>query len=213
MANVKITDLIDAATLQEIQTGVAKLAGAAVAVEDDTNAADFLCTVAKALSAAADGSDSAVTSVNRSMMSKIAEAEIAVQGSTRRIRALANAFENVSKIAENTAGEVASTTGTVKVIQDIAMNTKILGFNASIEASRAKESGKGFGVIAQEVRNLAETSKSSADKIEKTMQHIGEYSKEMNEQVVNTKDAVNKCLEDLNSFSALLSELKTSSAE
>ena len=212
MANVKITDLIDAATLQEIQTGVAKLAGAAVAVEDDTNAADFLCAVAKALSAAADGSDSSV-SVNRSMMSKIAEAEIAVQGSTRRIRALANAFENVSKIAENTAGEVASTTGTVKVIQDIAMNTKILGFNASIEASRAKESGKGFGVIAQEVRNLAETSKSSADKIEKTMQHIGEYSKEMNEQVVNTKDAVNKCLEDLNSFSALLSELKTSSAE
>ena len=97
--------------------------------------------------------------------------------------------------------------------EDLTISASLFGFNASIEASRAKESGKGFGVIAQEVRNLAETSKSSADKIEKTMQHIGEYSKEMNEQVVNTKDAVNKCLEDLNSFSALLTELKASSAE
>ena len=213
MANVKLAELIDAATLQEIQSGIAKLAGTAVAADDDTNAADFLDNIAKALSAAADGSGSGLNSVSRSTASKLAEAELAVQSSARRIRTLAGTFENVSKIAENTAGEVASTTGTVKVIQDIAMNTKILGFNASIEASRAKESGKGFGVIAQEVRNLAETSKSSADKIEKTMQHIGEYSKEMNEQVVSTKDAVNKCLEDLNNFSALLEEIRNSSAE
>ncbi len=182
-------------------------------------AADFLCTIAKVLSQTAynnylaNQSNTGLTSLNRSMMSKVAEAGDTLQTSAKRIRSLASAFENISRVASETADEVASTTGTVKVIQDIAMNTKILGFNASIEASRAKESGKGFGVIAQEVRNLAETSKSSADKIEKTMQHIGEYSKDMNEEVMKTKETVSKCLEDLKSFSDLLDELKKMSAE
>lgn len=177
-------------------------------------AADFLCTIAKVLSQTAysnyvaNQSNSGLISVNNSMAGKLAEAEDIISGTIKRINTLAKAFESVNKIAEGTAAEVASTTSTVKVIQDIALNTKILGFNASIEASRAKESGKGFGVIAQEVRNLAETSKVSADKIEKTMQHIGDYSKDMNEQVDSTKAVVDKCIADLNSFSALLNDIK-----
>lgn len=180
-------------------------------------AADFLCTIAKVLSQTAysnymaNQSNSGLASVNRSMAAKVAEAEEVVADTVKRIGTLAKTFENVNKIAEDTAAEVASTKGTVKVIQDIALNTKILGFNASIEASRAKESGKGFGVIAQEVRSLAETSKASADKIEKTMQHIGDFSQGMNEEVVSTKEIVDKCIADLNGFAQLLGEIKNMS--
>lgn len=180
-------------------------------------AADFLCTIAKVLSQTAysnymaNQSNTGLASINRSMMAKVAEAESIVGDTVKRINTLADAFESVNKIAEDTAAEVASTKGTVKVIQDIALNTKILGFNASIEASRAKESGKGFGVIAQEVRNLAETSKASADKIEKTMHHIGDFSQGMNEKVDSTKEVVDKCISDLNSFAELLGEIKTMS--
>lgn len=177
-------------------------------------AADFLCTIAKVLSKTAynnylaNQSNSGLTSINQSMMAKVAEAEDAINRSSERINALASAFDNVSRIAGESASEVSATTGTVKVIQDIALNTKILGFNASIEASRAKESGKGFGVIAQEVRSLAETSKQSADLIEKAMQKIGNHSKDMSAQVAQTKEAVELCLEDLKSFSAMLNEIK-----
>ena len=180
-------------------------------------AADFLCTIAKVLSQTAysnymaNQSNSGLASVNRSMAAKVAEAEEVVADTVKRIGTLAKTFENVNKIAEDTAAEVASTKGTVKVIQDIALNTKILGFNASIEASRAKESGKGFGVIAQEVRSLAETSKASADKIEKTMQHIGDFSQGMNEEVMSTKEVVDKCIADLNGFAQLLGEIKNMS--
>ncbi|MBQ8786748.1 MAG: PocR ligand-binding domain-containing protein [Oscillospiraceae bacterium] len=180
-------------------------------------AADFLCTIAKVLSQTAysnymaNQSNSGLASINRGMAAKVAEAEEIVTDTVKRINTLAKTFESVNKIAEDTAAEVASTKGTVKVIQDIALNTKILGFNASIEASRAKESGKGFGVIAQEVRNLAETSKASADKIEKTMQHIGDFSQGMNEEVMSTKEVVEKCITDLNNFAGLLGEIKNMS--
>ncbi|MCD2346615.1 PocR ligand-binding domain-containing protein [Clostridium guangxiense] len=50
-------------------------------------------------------------------------------------------------------------------IKDIANQTKMLGLNASIEAARAGDAGKGFGVVANEIRKLSETSKETAAKI------------------------------------------------
>ncbi len=182
-------------------------------------AADFLCTIAKVLSQTAYNnyvanlSNSGLATINHTIIAKVNEAEAVLKTTENQISELIAAFDNVDSIANQTAGEVSATAATVKNIQNIAMNTKILGFNASIEASRAKESGKGFGVIAQEIRSLAETSNSSAEKIENAVKRIGKYSKDLNDEVVRTKDAVNKCLEEMKFFSGLLQELKTMSAE
>ena len=54
---------------------------------------------------------------------------------------------------------------TISVIEEIANRTHILSMNASIEASKAQEFGKGFGVVAAEVRNLAAQSQSAAKEI------------------------------------------------
>lgn len=178
-------------------------------------AADFLCTIAKVLSQTAYNtyiakeSNTDLASINDSIFKKANEAEMALKDGSNQIEALHDAFEKVDHIASETAKEVAATSETVKIIQSIALNTKILGFNASIEASRAKESGKGFGVIAQEIRALAETSRSSADTIEETIKRIGDYSSKMNGEVVRTKEAVNQCLKELSTFSDILNELKS----
>lgn len=179
------------------------------------NAADFLCTIAKVLSQTAynthlaNQSNTDLTSINNSILEKANEAEMALKEGSDKIEALHDAFEKVDHIANETAKEVAATSETVKIIQNIALNTKILGFNASIEASRAKESGKGFGVIAQEIRTLAETSRSSADTIEGTIKRIGDYSSKMNSEVVRTEEAVDQCLKKLELFSDILNELKS----
>ena len=96
---------------------------------------------------------------------------------------------------------------TVKVIQDIARNTRILGFNAYIEAARAKESGKSFGVITQEIRDLADRSKESADKIEDAMKSIGDFTKQIDEQIKNTEKILKECIHNIDNFSMLLKQM------
>ncbi|SFR58102.1 PocR ligand-binding domain-containing protein [Anaeromicropila populeti] len=55
----------------------------------------------------------------------------------------------------------------LKSIKNIADQTKMLGLNAAIEAARAGDAGRGFSVVASEIRNLSQNSKETAIKIEK----------------------------------------------
>ncbi len=177
-------------------------------------AADFLFIIANLLSKTAydayisKQSNAGLTSLSRTMYKKVDEASGNLNLITKRIQGVSSSFDTLEGIAAKASAEVNKTTDTLKQIQDIAMNTKILGFNASIEASRAKEAGKGFGVIAQEVRSLAETSKSSADSIQNAMGHIDEYTGDINEQIKNTRTLLTQCLDDINNFSELLKEIQ-----
>ncbi|MBQ8568973.1 MAG: PocR ligand-binding domain-containing protein [Oscillospiraceae bacterium] len=178
-------------------------------------AANFLHVIANTLSKVAYQSytasmnNSQLTNQSNELRVKLNQAQNLIDTNAKSIRELEEHFNELEKIASDSVAEVKATRETVKVIQDIASNTRILGFNASIEASRAKESGKGFGVIAQEVRSLADSSKASADKIEGTMKAITGYTEKIDKNVKDTRSVVEESLKNLDEFSKVLGEIQS----
>jgi len=74
-------------------------------------------------------------------------------------------IQNVSRLA----GEITEVLGFIKQIAD---ETKMLGLNAAIEAARAGDQGRGFGVVAQEIRKLSDESKETVSKIRNLIDEI-----------------------------------------
>ena len=88
---------------------------------------------------------------------QVAETNEIVDGATRGVRDANGKVENLSEAAQK-IGDV------VKLISEIAEQTNLLALNATIEAARAGEAGKGFAVVASEVKTLAsQTAKATED--------------------------------------------------
>lgn len=82
--------------------------------------------------------------------------------------------------------EVEETGNILQFINSVASTSRILGLNAAIEAARAGEVGKGFSVVAKEIRKMAEDSANSVKSIEGILSKIKSYMDEIEEKVEKT---------------------------
>ncbi|MCW4443615.1 chemotaxis protein [Vibrio splendidus] len=98
---------------------------------------------------------------------------------------------NIQAMSEETKG----ISSILNVIGDIADQTNLLALNAAIEAARAGEQGRGFAVVADEVRALASRTQTSTGEIEKALSSLVNGSQSVTSSMDATKDTCNKTAE------------------
>ncbi|WP_029505333.1 methyl-accepting chemotaxis protein [Lachnoclostridium phytofermentans] len=109
--------------------------------------------------------------------------DTAMKGVDFNVSELKEAVEQVNESSEKI-------NDIVKLIADIATQTNLLSLNAAIEAARAGEAGRGFSVVAEEIRKLAETSESS-------VKSIAELNHKIQKLISNTIDKTQESTESI----------------
>lgn len=101
-------------------------------------------------------------------------------------------FKNFVDSVQVMEDKIKSVNEITEVINNISEQTNLLALNAAIEAARAGEAGRGFSVVAEEIRKLAEQSKCSSEEITKVVENVLNE----NAEVVNTVNLMGKELKE-----------------
>lgn len=110
-------------------------------------------------------------------------------------------MDSLSESSQVVNNDIRSIQKIISFVQEVSKNSNVLGLNAAIEGARAGEHGKGFMVVASEIRKMANNSKEAAMTIEKQLHDMEAAVTKMNQMVIAIKNELNQqggTLKDLN---------------
>ncbi|WP_171044159.1 methyl-accepting chemotaxis protein [Pseudoalteromonas aurantia] len=205
-------------TLNEISDNSQLLASTAeqtsVIADQSFNSANEQSSQMQAMSTSITEMTETVASVASSIHSTLEEVEKASTEAEQGELVLLKNVDSISELGKTIEGsanviqqlnnDTVSISSVLAEIKGIAEQTNLLALNAAIEAARAGEQGRGFAVVADEVRSLASRTQESTQEIQSAIEHLVSGAQQAVDSMTSSQQASRECVDGINSVKNML---------